>query len=30
MLHWKTTITVAAVTVLAALAAVGGCGWTWQ
>jgi hypothetical protein len=30
MLHWKTTISLAAVSVLAALAAIGGFGWTWQ
>jgi hypothetical protein len=29
MLHWKATISLAAVGVLAALAAVGGFGWTW-
>jgi hypothetical protein len=30
MLHWKTTATVTAVGVLAAIASVGGFGWTWN
>ena len=30
MLHWKNGITLAAVSVLLALAASGGFGWTWH
>jgi hypothetical protein len=30
MLHWKTRTTVAVVGVLAAIASVGGFGWTWH
>jgi hypothetical protein len=30
MLQWKTRATVAAVGVLAAIASVGGFGWTWH
>ena len=30
MLHWKSTATVAIVGLLAAIASVGGLGWTWN